>query len=764
MPFKRQLKTNDSFKPSVRLTEAIEAGSKYKCVVITAGMTSTANTFANVNGVQIPVYKNYTENALIEAVNNGIFEGVPCLLRDENSHLGADNTGVNAQVGWVSNTTWDNIGKCVTGIFNVKNGDGLAASFKQKLSELYAAGKELGLSIVAWGDWIIENIGDKCVATVTKITTAQSVDPVAAGNAGGKIIKLVESLNSNLTINLTGDNTVNPELKLKIFALLSSAMLISEGATVDNVKDDDLLESFWQYAMTLMYSPTLTESTKNALTEIQAGIDKDKPVKNSIMAELLKKPVNAAPTPAVGGGKPAPAPSGAPLTESQTATNDILLRAEILACGTILRNKLAESNLPQPAKNNILSQYDGKKFKESDLELTIAGMQKVLAELNPNPVNNRGLDLRVGRDAVDKAQMQLEYMLMSHALKSRLTESERKAFRESGVDERMFSIKDWYKNFTGDVYVTGKINGDNGLLSESVITTGFTNVLASTLHRLAVSEYKLLPYDDWVKLCSTIGGTTDFRNNERVRWGGYGNLPIVNQGGSYNALTTPTDEKAIFAVTKKGGTEDVTLEAIKNDDVGLISSIPPRLGRAAKITLSEFVMDLVIGNPVIYDAATLYHATHGGNLLNVALNATSYLTARNVMKNQVEKDSLKKLSIPPKYLLVASGSDNEKTAYELTTQAWNKANDKSDFHQTFGVEPLVVQHQADPDNWRLVGDPMFTPTIEIGFLDNQQEPEIFTQDMPNVGSMFSNDKLTFKIRHIYGGNILDYRGFVGSNP
>jgi hypothetical protein len=26
--------------------------------------------------------------------------------------------------------------------------------------------------------------------------------------------------------------------------------------------------------------------------------------------------------------------------------------------------------------------------------------------------------------------------------------------------------------------------------------------------------------------------------------------------------------------------------------------------------------------------------------------------------------------------------------------------------------------------------------------------------MPNVGSLFTNDKITYKIRHIYGGNVL----------
>jgi hypothetical protein len=49
-------------------------------------------------------------------------------------------------------------------------------------------------------------------------------------------------------------------------------------------------------------------------------------------------------------------------------------------------------------------------------------------------------------------------------------------------------------------------------------------------------------------------------------------------------------------------------------------------------------------------------------------------------------------------------------------------------------------------------------TIELGFLDGQQEPQLFVQDMPNVGSMFTNDKLTYKIRHIYGGGVIDYRG------
>ena len=51
-------------------------------------------------------------------------------------------------------------------------------------------------------------------------------------------------------------------------------------------------------------------------------------------------------------------------------------------------------------------------------------------------------------------------------------------------------------------------------------------------------------------------------------------------------------------------------------------------------------------------------------------------------------------------------------------------------------------------------DPADIPGLEIGFLDGKEEPELFVQDAPNSGSMFSNDKLTYKIRHIYGGAVL----------
>jgi hypothetical protein len=75
---------------------------------------------------------------------------------------------------------------------------------------------------------------------------------------------------------------------------------------------------------------------------------------------------------------------------------------------------------------------------------------------------------------------------------------------------------------------------------------------------------------------------------------------------------------------------------------------------------------------------------------------------------------------------------------------------------------VPIWYGTDTNDWTVYADPLDIPGIQIGFLGGQEEPELFIQDMPNVGSMFSNDKVTWKVRQIYGGNVLDFRAFVKS--
>lgn len=660
----------------IKLTESLSPGSRYKCIIIRSGITNSANACADVDGKKVPVYKFYTESALKEAVANGIFENAPAILRSEEEHLQGNDTGINKIVGTFTDVEWNDSSKQVEGILNLKKGTSTSEAFRKKLSEVWNSAKNIGLSISGFGKYIVRTLKDKYVAVVTEIESLQSIDPVPSGNAGGKLISLIESSNNLINSNqnkLNTKNNMNAELKEKILDLLSSAML----------------------------------------------------------------------------------------TGAENVT-DVVTDAKKLLCEAQLQSALTTSKLPEIVKEKVKKQFTGKIFEPKELEDALKAEQKVLAELNPALINNGGADeITVVQDSLDKAEKQLEYMLLSPLAKSRLTESEKQDYKNSGISE-MFSVKEWYRNVTGDFHITGIRRNGRGILSEALVTTDFASIFKNALNKSMVSEYNFSAYNEsWRKLVSEIVPRQDFKANTVARMGGYANLPVVNENAAYTAATSPTDEEITYNIRKRGYLETITREMIVNDDLGAIRKIPVRMGQAAARTIYEFVFDLIITNPVMdYDSVALFHASHGGNLLSAALSETSLSDARKIMRNQTELDSGKKIGIKPRYLLIPTELD--KTAYELTTTAFGLNNPVPAFHQTWKIEPITIAHTTDANNWYLIADPMEFPTIEIGFLHGMEEPELFVSDLPTQGSYFTNDQIKYKIRHEYDGDVLDHRSFVGA--
>ncbi|PKO63466.1 MAG: hypothetical protein CVU23_10570, partial [Betaproteobacteria bacterium HGW-Betaproteobacteria-17] len=184
------------------------------------------------------------------------------------------------------------------------------------------------------------------------------------------------------------------------------------------------------------------------------------------------------------------------------------------------------------------------------------------------------------------------------------------------------------------------------------------------------------------------------------------------------------------------------------DDVQALRRIPVELALAAKNTLYEFVFDFFRTNPTIHDTKALYHADHG-NLFTVALSAAEFSAHRLAMLKQTRAGSGKRLATGPASILVPF--ELQELAYNLFVR--NQNLDKT-FVQTINPEVIPVDYWTDATDWCTVASTMVLPVLEIGFLDGREDPELFVQDQPNAGSMFSNDKLTYKIRHIYGGNVL----------
>lgn len=439
----------------------------------------------------------------------------------------------------------------------------------------------------------------------------------------------------------------------------------------------------------------------------------------------------------------------APEKETPAAGEEPVTRDELrmIEARANARVKISGSPLPAAAKEKLHKAFDlRERFVEADVDTAITEERAYLARFTESGrVQMAGLDVEVRDRSQTIADMLDAFFDPKH--------------KEHG---KIHSFKECYAEITGDRSVTGRIeNMDRSRLAESLgaafreslETTSLANVLGDSIARRMIADYRDMgQWDVWRNACERVP-LNDFRTNERTRFGGYGDLPVVAQGAAYVALASPTDEKATYAPAKRGGTEDLTRELIKNDDVGAIRRIPIQLSRSAKRTLCKFVMDFVRTNPTLYDSVAFFHATHA-NLGSAALDATTLAAARLRMKKQAELNSAARISIGPKFLWVPD--DLEEAAVNLFNKNTNL--DKT-FVQALSLAVMPVPYWTDANDWSISADPMDIPGIEIGFVDGAEEPALFVQDMPNVGSMFSNDKLTYKIRHEYGGQVKEYRGW-----
>lgn len=641
----------------------------------------------------------YTDAALREAVP--LFEGVRVFVKSDDTHIKGGGKDVRNLLG---------------GIYGVRFVEGAAADQGRlvgtlkpidpadpvvtKMTEAVKRGMQglMGLSIDATARTKKETRAGKSVRVAQKFVRVDSVDLIVEPGAGGGLDRLAE-------------------------------------AATDSAADPSLSDPPEQSAGDDMLKQRLYEAIKAKSPE-QAGKIDLKTISDDDLMKIYEAVMAPAAEPSAG------ASGNSRITEAAQDTPVTRGELEMFRLRQVAAAAIVASTLPQAAKDKLQGEFARReRFTEAEVTTAITAERDYLARFaESGAVNLPGL----GRISVEDRSVKVAEMFDAF-------------FDPSHKHHRdVQSFKECYVEVTGDKRVTGQLaDCDQGRLreslgrfAESVTSSTFAAALGDSLtRRMQVVFTGLADLQAWRRV-ATWGPVNDFRTQERVRIGGYGNLPAVAQGAPYAALTSPGDEKATYAVSKRGGLEDVTLEAIKNDDVQALRRIPTELALAAANTLFEFVMDFFRTNPTIYDTLALYHATHN-NLFTAALSSAQFSAHRLAMLKQTRAGSAKRMAVAPKQILVPY--ELQEVAFDLFQRSTN--NDKT-FVQSINPEIIPVSYWTDTNDWVTVADPTVAPCIEIGFLDGKEDPELFVQDMPNVGSMFSNDKLTYKIRHIYGGNVL----------
>lgn len=316
--------------------------------------------------------------------------------------------------------------------------------------------------------------------------------------------------------------------------------------------------------------------------------------------------------------------------------------------------------------------------------------------------------------------------------------------------------------------------------AETMSTSDFPGLLGGVIDRTLLGGYRPYPtsYQDW---CSIYRDAKDFRELERHFLDlGDGTLTKVKEAEEY-PYASLDEGKYTYKVEKFGRKFKFSWEAFVNDDLSALTTIPARLGVAAKRTTEKLATSLIC------DASgpdATFFSDANGNKLTLPLNAANLKTAAGVMADLSDKgdepifNDPAVLVVPPALKITA-----QEIVKTIQTEISSGTGTTIKTPGLFGnlkvsVAPYISKIITDADvrkkAWFLFADPaqLERPAVEIGFLRGLEEPQLFMKsanasmigggDVGVFGGDFDSDSIEFKVRHIVGGAAMDYRGAVGS--
>lgn len=260
------------------------------------------------------------------------------------------------------------------------------------------------------------------------------------------------------------------------------------------------------------------------------------------------------------------------------------------------------------------------------------------------------------------------------------------------------------------------------------------------------------------------GELRDFKETEKVGLGSASRLERVGEDGEIKYGTIGDTGQKIKLYTW-ARLYKITREALINDDVGVFTDLPRKFGRAASRTVGDEVWDVLLLNPNMDDGNPLFSVARGnyvdlGNGAGPSVKAWDAASAAMGLQTDIDGNVIN--AIPT---VVLAGRSLEGTNRVLLSSQYDpqglagatggavSANTWQD--RLVLITDARVDQAAQPaaaTRWYFSTDPTFTDTIEVDFLDGNQEPYIETAEQVTVEGVVSKVRLDFGVR------ALDYRG------
>lgn len=292
-------------------------------------------------------------------------------------------------------------------------------------------------------------------------------------------------------------------------------------------------------------------------------------------------------------------------------------------------------------------------------------------------------------------------------------------------------------------------------------TSDFGNILVDIAAASVLQGWN--EAEETFHLWTKTGRLSDFKTAKRVGMGEFPTLREVRPGAEYKYITTGDRGETIRLATY-GELFSITRQAILNDDLDQLTTIPKRMGEAARGTIGDLVYDTLINNQNLSDDKKLF-ADSRKNLFTGAGSALSIeslskaKTAMALQKNQTEGGKARTLNIRPGFVLVPVAlEDKAKQLIRSASVPGAETNAGID-NPIRNFAEVIAEPRLDDNSstaWYLAAK-KGSDTIEVAYLDGVELPYLEQQQG------FTNDGVISKVRIDAGVAPLDSRGLNKSN-
>ncbi len=296
-------------------------------------------------------------------------------------------------------------------------------------------------------------------------------------------------------------------------------------------------------------------------------------------------------------------------------------------------------------------------------------------------------------------------------------------------------------------------------------TSDFPSILGDSLGKVLGRSYLEAPstWQEWARRHVA----KDLKPISTVRIGEAPNLLETQEGVEYQECTIG-EAKEVYSLVKYGRLFSITWESLINDDLLAFFRIVERFGDAARRLENNVAYAPLIGfanGQVMSDTNDLFDATNHSNQAasGAALSVASLGEARSAMRLQTGIDPATQINVEAKYLIVPTAIETvaEQLIASVVDPAAAVTNVMNPFANKLKVIPEPLLDTGSPGSsttaWYLVASPSQIDTVEVAFLQGEEEPSIETIDG------FNTDGKRYRIRHLVAAAAIDWRGFY-KNP